>query len=503
MVLSISMKDLFKRFLVKSALFVVLGTVFFSGYYVLVNKLAISFSSYWFPVLFIILTISYFDSLNRFFMGLIYKVLPGQGINYAAFLKNFSGVLMTIVDVDKLSSVVVNTLYEFYELTSASIFLFDEKKKNYALIYQCGKEIDCDSISKNEGIVDYLKSTHGILIRNRCGKSEEHLNCRRIMETVSSYLCIPLLFKDNLLGFVFLGRKRSGHDYTAEDEESFFTLESQMSVAFNNAILFKAQKEAHVLLAQKNKMDAIIALSSGINHEINNPLSIISMRCQNFLRKVASGKFITASEVVRNAQEVIESSLRNANRAHLITKRLASFAKPVQEEMELQPVTVKDCIKECIDLIGKKQFFSDNIVINMEIPDSIPQIYADRVHFQQVLYNMIMNAYHSIEKNGTITFRTYEKGSRRIVLEIEDTGCGIEEENLDKIWEPFFTTKPTNPVPGSKATGSGLGLALVRRYIESSGGSLNVKSVVGKGTTFYINLVKVVESERNKQSINS
>jgi len=245
-------------------------------------------------------------------------------------------------------------------------------------------------------------------------------------------------------------------------------------------------------------MDAIIALSSGINHEINNPLSIISMRCQNFLRKLSAGKFSGASEVVKNAQEVIDSSLRNANRAHLITKRLANFAQPAGQKINFQPLAIKESILECIDLIGKKQFFSDNITLNIDIPDLLPDIYADKVHFQQVLYNIIINAYHAIENNGTITFKAYEKGRAKVAIEISDTGNGIPQENIDKIWEPFYTTKPTNPPPGQKATGSGLGLSLVKRYIESSGGTVAVISEPRQGTTFYLTLVKVTQEQNNE-----
>ena len=115
-------------------------------------------------------------------------------------------------------------------------------------------------------------------------------------QVIGEYCISPLVFKDKLIGILNLGAKRDGSSYSNEDEDAFLTLESQISIAINNAILFKVQKETQVLLAQKNKMDAIIALSSGINHEINNPLSIISMRCQNFLRKLSAGKFAGASE---------------------------------------------------------------------------------------------------------------------------------------------------------------------------------------------------------------
>ena len=421
-----------------------------------------------------------------------------NAINYKQFLKHFSTALLTVVDLNKLCELIVKTLYDFCELRSASILLHSDSKDLLILAYATGEQPHITSIKESHPIVGYLEEHQTVVNTQRMRRDFPDETVTAILDDLLCEMCIPLIFKDKLIGILTLGAKTSGESYTPEDEEAFLTLESQISIAINNALLFKVQKESQVLLAQKNKMDAIIALSSGINHEINNPLSIISMRCQNFLRKLASGKFITASEVVQNAQEVIESSLRNANRAHMITKRLANFAQPAGKKMNFQPLSIKDSIVECIDLIGKKQFFGDNITLNIDIPDNLPDIYADKVHFQQVLYNIIMNAYHAVEQNGTITFRAFEKGRTKIVVEIHDTGIGIPHENVEKIWEPFYTTKPTNPLPGQKATGSGLGLSLVKRYIESSGGSVSVTSAPQMGTTFSLTLVKVTKENGNE-----
>lgn len=419
-------------------------------------------------------------------------------IDYKQFLKNFSTALLTVVDLNKLCELIVNTLYDFYSLTNASIFLFSESKDIFLVAYACGEQPGVSSIEKKGLFARYLHDHQTVLNKQTLDQSGPDKAIVAMLNGLSAEMCIPLVFKDTLIGILNLGPKRSGEPYTEDDEEAFLTLESQISIAVNNAILFKVQKESQVLLAQKNKMDAIIALSSGINHEINNPLSIISMRCQNFLRKLAAGKFAGASDVVKNAQEVIESSLRNANRAHLITKRLANFAQPAGQKMNFQPISIKESVLESIDLIGKKQFFSDNITLNLEIPDSLPYIYADKVHFQQVLYNIIMNAYHAIERDGTISFKAYEKGRTKVVLEISDTGIGIPPENIEKIWEPFYTTKPTNPLPGQKATGSGLGLSLVKRYVEGSGGTVSVESESHKGTLFLITLVKVTQGQNGE-----
>ena len=434
-----------------------------------------------------------YDSLKMIMVNAIRLFVSATPIDYQQFMKNFSNILITVVDVNQLAQIIVKTFYDFYELTNASIMIYHESKKVYLTAYACGHSLRRGALDSGNPFVTYLKGSTTILRKDIIRKKKIDNTIMRILDDYNASVSIPLVFENKLIGVLFLGKKKSGKRFTPEDIKSFTLLESQISMAINNAILFKGQKDTYALLAQKNKMDAIIALSGGINHEINNPLTIISMRCQHFLRKLSSGEFHTESDIIANAHGVIEASLRNASRAHGITKRLARFAQPSGDAIHVQPVSIAACIYECVDLIGRKQFAKDNIPIHITIPDECSFIYADPVHFQQVIYNILMNAYHAIEENGIITCTARSNGNARVVLEIHDTGCGIAPENIERIWEPFYTTKPAHPLgEEGKVTGSGLGLSLVKRYLESTGGTVHVKSTLGHGTTFYLILIKAV-----------
>jgi signal transduction histidine kinase len=244
-------------------------------------------------------------------------------------------------------------------------------------------------------------------------------------------------------------------------------------------------------MAQKNKMDAVIALSSGVNHEINNPLSIISMKSQNFLRKISQKKFSSAEETIADATEVIDSALRNAGRAYMITRRLGDFAKPVKNVLEPEDLDLLTYVKETIALMGENKFAQDSVKINYEFPEHLDRIRCDKSHLRQILFNVIVNAYHAIEQEGTITLAAEIADEKFIRLDITDDGCGIKKEELEKIWEPFFTTKPQKPAAENKFTGTGLGLALVKRYIEHSGGKVEVRSEAGQGATFSLYFERV------------
>jgi signal transduction histidine kinase len=112
-------------------------------------------------------------------------------------------------------------------------------------------------------------------------------------------------------------------------------------------------------------------------------------------------------------------------------------------------------------------------------------------YVSQIFFNLINNARHAIEKDGKITVTARPSSKRFVDVDITDTGSGIKPENMEKIWDPFFTTKPTVPQPGSKITGTGLGLPLVKRYMEAIGGLIHLQSEVGKGTTFTLSFIKV------------
>jgi signal transduction histidine kinase len=117
------------------------------------------------------------------------------------------------------------------------------------------------------------------------------------------------------------------------------------------------------------------------------------------------------------------------------------------------------------------------IRIQQEIPSGLPPIRADRKQIQEILFNLIRNAGQAIERNGTITVRARQSLNGRVQIEIQDTGCGIPEEHLGKLFTPFFTTK-------GEGQGTGLGLFVVNRLVERNDGTISASSARGAGTTF-------------------
>lgn len=435
-----------------------------------------------FYLLFVILT---YRQAEQFFLRCFERIFFRPVFNYHLLFRNFSQVLLTLVDVNQICRMIVTMFYETYATAAVSCFTYDTNAKEYICKSWEGIEPNELSFPEVHSFVEMVRRRFDVVGKRDIKKARDRESLRLFM-ALHADICIPFQYRDGMFGFIFLGEKKDGTPYSPDDIELFNVVEGQISVAMNNAYFFKTQKESYELMAQKNKMDAVIALSGGVNHEINNPLSIISMKSQNFLRKVRDSKFTSSDEAIDSAKEIIESCLRNAGRAHMITRRLGDFAKPAKDTVEFEYLDLETYVRGCIELIGERKLAHDNITVAVAIDENARSIYCDKSHLQQILFNIIMNAYHAIGRDGTVSVTGHADDDGMVSVMIQDTGCGIKEDELDKIWEPFYTTKPQQHIPGTKFTGSGLGLALVKRYVEHVGGSISVESTVGVGTLFTV-----------------
>jgi|GEM_PF-557980 len=229
------------------------------------------------------------------------------------------------------------------------------------------------------------------------------------------------------------------------------------------------QKEIEQLekqLLQADKLATVGRLASGVAHEINNPLGNISLYAQMLLKKAGN-------ESDRNKLNIINDE---SSRAAHIVKSLLDFSRESEPRMILTDINYE--IRKALDLL-EYQIKDIKVIPLFQI---LPEIYCDPGQINQVLINILTNSIQAITENGEIMIETrLEKNNVDII--ITDNGVGIPEKNMNKIFEPFFTTKKTGE-------GTGLGLSISYGIIKRHNGSIEVKSQVGKGTTFIIKLPK-------------
>ncbi len=229
-------------------------------------------------------------------------------------------------------------------------------------------------------------------------------------------------------------------------------------------------------LCREQSLSCLDELSSGIAHEINNPLAIMSQEIQ-FAGHILKGdefRKIQQTEECAESLQVIDGQIQ---RCKDIVHKLTCLAKNL--DPVLQYVNLKDLIDSIAQIVSRDAA-SRNIRICMELGENPIEVPTDPPLLRQVLLNLLTNAAHAIGSNGVITVRAYYE-SKFVIISISDTGCGIPKENLDLIFTPFFSTK-------SQGKGSGLGLAISRGILQKIGGYLSVTSELGEGSTFRVHL---------------
>lgn len=242
-------------------------------------------------------------------------------------------------------------------------------------------------------------------------------------------------------------------------------------------------KETQAQLIQAEKMEAIGRLASGVAHEVKNPLEIL-LQGVNYLE----GK-IPKKE--KKTLEIVQMMKNNIMRADKIVRSVLEFSR--SGELSLKSEDINKVLETALDLVRYK-INTSNIEIIRELSSGLPGILIDKNKIEQVFVNLLLNALESMPDGGKLLLRSYRvrlkwprhvSGRRladylgfkndAVVIEIEDTGCGIPEENKKKLFEPFFTTKTAKE-------GTGLGLSVSKNIIELHKGIIDIESSLGKGS---------------------
>jgi two-component system, NtrC family, sensor kinase len=292
------------------------------------------------------------------------------------------------------------------------------------------------------------------------------------MTRIGAETCIPLIAKQRLIGIINLGIKGNKKMYTHEDLELLTTLANSATIAIENAQLYENLKNTKKVMLRADRLASLGTLAAGLAHEIKNPLVAIKTFTQLLPERFDDEEFrnyftnVAAGEIDRISTLVTE---------------LLEFSRP--SGPFFQQENLNDVLDKMITLI-KTEAKQKEVTIETALADDLPTITIDKEQIKQVIINILLNAIQATPEKGSILVATRKiaksNGSPGFVqVEISDTGIGIPEQELDKIFTPFFTTR---------AKGSGLGLAISHQIIQEHEGNIDVRSAVQKGTTFTINL---------------
>jgi len=407
--------------------------------------------------------------------------------NQAALCIENSGLMETL-DIQEILRLVLEGVTKNIGFDRARLYLINEKKN----LLECKMAVGIDE-ERIKGITLPLDPEDSVVGRSIFEKqpfiipdasTDQRVNpILKEKFNLHSLLVIPLMAKEKALGAIAADFVDPNKNITKEALESVMVFAQQAGLAIHNAFMYqelktfsqqmeeKIQKttadlrKTEAQLIRSEKLAALGQLAAGIAHEIRNPLTSINILIHSLTKNFPS------EDSHREDLNVIEEEIDRINE---ILDRFLRFAKPAVPLLERTEVA--SIFEETLQLI-RPRMEKQRIHVQKEFQD-LPMILMDREQIKQVALNLLLNAVQAMPRGGTLTLRGQNsKDGQWITISIQDSGVGIPDEDMNKLFDPFFSTKEG---------GIGLGLSIAHRIIDQHHGKIEVESDPGKGTLFTI-----------------
>jgi signal transduction histidine kinase len=408
--------------------------------------------------------------------------------DYRDTLGKFSKALVSILDLQSLSKRIIDTVTQTMGVEKASLFLISEEKGGYNLCESKNVKITTSTqyLLKQDPLPLYLQKVGEIIIREELAKRTHIPVINTVVHRMSlleAEVCIPLIWKEQLIGMINLSHKFTKDIYSREDIELLSTLANQTAIAIENARLYEDLKRSKSYIRRADRLASLGTLTAGLAHEIRNPLVAIKTFTHLLPERINDQEFrdkflqITSGEVDRISSLVTE---------------LLDFARTSDPKLEMENINI---ILDGMILLVSTEANKKQINVNKTYDSNLPFVQIDREQIKQVFLNILLNAIEATPEKGKITVGTRAflkpNGEPYVQIEFTDTGSGIPQDQLEEIFNPFFTTK---------TTGSGLGLSISNQIVQDHKGYIDVESQIGKGSSFFINLPVTQEHPKRRKA---
>ncbi|MEW6096811.1 MAG: ATP-binding protein [bacterium] len=423
-----------------------------------------------------VIAVSFLPLRNRVQL-IVDKLFFRERLDYQRLLQKLINEISSIATLDELLRLIVNRVTETMHINTASIFLADDEEKFYMHTNKGLKKEGIGNInfSKDDYLIQWLYKYQDIFLKEnvelRFITTQEALKkyepTKNRLEELNIDVSIPLFVHNKLIGIFNLSNKQSGDIFNDDEIGLLLTLGNHAAIAIENIKLIEAQLALREELMQTDKLAAVGTVASEIAHDLKNPLAAISNYVQLIPLKFNDPEFID------KFNKIVPDEINRMN------KMLIEFLKSAKlPEPKFSLVDIGNIIDKVLQLIERK---GRGIRIITDYQLDLPKVMADEDQLKQVFMNLILNSFQAMPKGGRLTITT-KRQDAFVNIEVKDTGCGIKEEYLKdkKLFKAFVTTKEK---------GTGLGLAICQWIIKRHHhGKIDVKSEVGKGTTFTVSI---------------
>ena len=484
-------------------------------------------------ILSILIALLLFDPIRKLLVNLTDKFLFQKKYDYHKLLKDASRGMSNIESLEHLLGLVMHFITMKMRVKNAAVLMREGTSDQYQLVYQRGfnKKFLTLTLYDNDPLIHYLE-THKEAVdiervkeqveaassqRDKSERAYDFEAIRERMNQLQTSCCVPSFLGRELRNILMLGEKKSGEYYSNEDLNLLYTLAQESSIAIENArlydealrkglelerindqlehsktLLMKALQEAEgankqlqdtqAQLIHEQKMATLGRLAASVGHEVNNPLTILSMNVSRVILKYRKNQDMKVTEIL----DVFDKMEKNIERIKAVVNTLTGLLKK-SEKGKFEPLSLKLILEETLPLV-QFQTYLDNLSgteVDFNVPGNVPLIRGDLERLQEVFLNLFINAYHAMagkrhRKIGVLA-EIDPKDSSMVAVHFRDNGSGMTEDVMKKVFNYGYTTK----APGK---GSGLGLYMCKYIIELHGGTITVTSKVGEGTTFTLTL---------------
>lgn len=480
-------KRFLKKIFVGLSLFAV-GALFFFIFTALIKQFFPSvqgFQPLYIMLLMCLVFMSVYKPLDRAFTHLFKHYFFKQKSYAHITLMNLAEELAVVLDLHELSNLIVNTFGEVLHLKTVALLVPNRLREDFEVISAYGWNVSDAKRVRLSPDADLLKLIREngphVLVRDRVIRAlnwHEANKMAKDFDLLRASWIVPLFAKEEFVGALGFAAHKPEFIFDEADFQFFREFASSTGKSLRNALAVQELRNANEQLQdvqsqllQTTKLNAIEQLATGIAHEIHNPLTIISGKAQVLLLQKDRNR------IDERVEEVLKTIVKQTKRAADITRKLLMFSQSSGSPKEV--LHLKQVLEDTLALVSY-QTSLEGIEITKSAVGPIPPFYGNMHELREVFLNLVLNAVQSVGSCGKIHCDIQYRSSDQIIeILVSDTGKGIPPEHVDKLFNPFFTTR---------AEAVGLGLFITKQIVHRYGGSVRVESRPGEGSLFIVQL---------------
>ncbi len=403
---------------------------------------------------------------------------------YYSVLRDNIREMHPLNDPEGVLNFVVKRMTEALEAKGAMVQLIDPSSQQYGLRASWGMDESnfCNDEETYKRLKQLIRTSKKVQFTSDVLNVLEFVSAQQAWDDgVRLIMEFPIAVETQIQGVmrVFMTENR---EFSNDELDFILTISEQFACVIGRLQCVKLMEAQYDHLAKyTEKMSSLGRMAAGIAHEINNPLAGILLYSSNMINKVPD---------LSPLKEGLDIIISETTRCKGIIQGLLEFSR--DQEPQKVVTDINFIVKKSLKIV-KNEFHIRHIIVDLKLGSSM-MVFLDENQIEQVLVNILLNAIQAIDNNGTISIKTSANTKENeLKIEITDSGCGIAQEQIDKIFDPFFSTK---------SKGTGLGLAVSYGIINSHEGNIKVDSRPGEGTRFTITLPLLSSSDKeSKQQV--